>query len=695
MVYSLFVKIRGSIVMQFSEKIINAFNEECADLLGRLEENIVRLEKDPENFAVVDDTFRIVHSLKSESAIVGYNNFSQLSHASEDLFHKIKKSEVIIDENIIDIFYLILEEYKSLYQLILTKNSDQKDIEHVLNVLSYYKHVPMQEKIEAGPVMEEIILSPKEIDQLLQKKYANIFIMKIKLFDNIALKYARAFLLYSNLTSVGEVVKATVNFEKQEEDNRYTNFSIVFLTNKKEKEIYDLVDISEVERISLKKVITSKEEIESTKGEEAISPSIRVNLEKIDMLMNTVGELTVNYNRVEKLYEILNNKNFEVSKSDKNNFLDIITQWKRLITGLQDDVMKIRMVPIKTLFNKYPRLIKTLSKDLNKKVKLSIKGETTEIDKTIAEEIREPLTHLIRNAVDHGIEPPEERKKKGKPEEGTIIISSYHSGNNILIEISDDGAGIDPESIKQKIIKNKYLPKEKVDDLTEKQIFSFLFLSGFSTRDNVTELSGRGVGMDVLKNNVKKLGGHISIITKKDKGTMMIVAIPITVAIMTALVVHSGGIYFAIPLYFIQETLRIFEKEINIVDQYEVIHLRKKILSLLRLNEMFHLVSQTEEVNYRSNLLYIKQKKERKRVFVVVVNFGNKKIGLIVDRLIAEQDVVIKPLSKYVEGMKGMIGVTILGDGNIAYIMDPTKLITDYLQNNSIRLHQKISQTAS
>lgn len=681
--------------MPFSEKIINAFNEECADLLGQLEENIVRLEKDPDNRSVVDDTFRVVHSLKSESAIVGYNNFSQLSHAFEDLFHKIKNSEVIIDENIIDIFYRILEEYKNLYQFILTKNSDQKDIEHVLNLLSYYKPVPMQEQIESGPVMEEITLRPKEIDQFLQKKYANIFIMKIKLFDNIALKYARAFLLYSNLTSVGEVVKATVNFEKQEEDIRYTNFSLVLLTNKKEKEIYDLVDISEVERISLKKILTHKEEIEAAKGEEVITPSIRVPLDKIDALMNTVGELTVNYNRVEKLYEILNNKNFEVSKSDKNNFLDIITQWKRLIAGLQDDVMKIRMVPIKTLFNKYPRLIKTLSKDLDKKVKLSIKGESTEIDKTIIEKIREPLTHLIRNAVDHGIETPEVRKKKGKPEEGTIIISSYHSGNNVIIEISDDGAGIDPESLKQKIVKNKYLSKEQVNDLTEKQIFSFLFLPGFSTRDNVTELSGRGVGMDVLKNNVKKLGGRISIITKKDKGTMMIVGIPITVAIMTALVVHSGGIYFAIPLYFIQETLRIFENEINIVDQYEVIPLRKKILSLLRLNKMFHLSPQIEEMNYRSNLLYIKQKKERKRVFVVVVNFGNKKIGLIVDRLIAEQDVVIKPLSPYVEGMRGMIGVTLLGDGNIAYIMDPTKLITHYLQNNSIRLHQEISQTAS
>ncbi len=237
------------------------------------------------------------------------------------------------------------------------------------------------------------------------------------------------------------------------------------------------------------------------------------------------------------------------------------------------------------------------------------------------------------------------------------------------------------------------MPREKVDQLTEKQVFSFLFLPGFSTREDVTELSGRGVGMDIVKNNVKKLGGRINIITKKDKGATFTISLPITMAIMTSLIVNSGGVHFAIPLYFIQETIRIFENEISMMDQYQVIYLRKKILSILHLNEIFNLVSQSNEDSYRNRLQYIKQKKGKKRIFIVVIHYGNKKIGLVIDRLITEQDVVIKSLSKYVEGgMNGIMGVTILGDGNIAYILDPVKLIGHYLKGNQINLHRDLPQ---
>ncbi|MBU1078755.1 MAG: chemotaxis protein CheA, partial [Spirochaetes bacterium] len=422
---------------------------------------------------------------------------------------------------------------------------------------------------------------------------------------------------------------------------------------------------------------------------DVITNSVRVNIKKIEDLMDSVGELLVNYNSMEKFHENLINKKFSFNKSDKSKFFDIIAQFKRLIDMLQDNVMKFRMVPIKTLFDKLPRLIRTISKEMNKKASLSISGEYTEVDRPVIEEIREPITHIIRNSIDHGLESREERKQKGKPETGTVKIFSYQSGNNIIIEISDDGRGIDTQKIRETLRKKNLVPESKLKKLKDNQILSFIFQPGFSTSEKVTEISGRGVGMDVVKTNLEKIQGKILIKTKKDKGTSIIISIPLTVAITKALIVQSSNMYFAIPLYSIKETLRVYSDEIEEVDQYKVINLRKSLLSILRLSDMFELKDKVITGDKEDDDISTGRKKKKKnRFFVVIVNYGNRPLGLIVDKLVTEQDIVIKPLSEYVEKIYGVSGVTILGDGNVAYILDPINLIDYYLskENKEIQI---------
>lgn len=686
--------------MEYSEKIINAFRSECTDLMNSLEEMILLFEKEPENIEHINEIFRLVHSLKSETALMGFTHFSTLAHKLEDLFQKIRSSELVINDGIIEITYKVYDQFKILFNRIINDKNDDIDTDEITNLLLTIIQAPqsINKEQQMSNVVEDLKLTNKEIAEFNKKNYKNIFSINITIFENVALKYARAYLIYNNLAIAGDIVKTSVDFQKDENDNNYRNFIIILVTNITEKDVYDLIDVSEVERISVTKITVNADEIKAEKKEnieELVANSIRVDIDKIENLMRSVGELIVNYNRSEKFYEVLNN-DYQFTKSTKNNYMDIISQFKRVIDGLQDDVMKIRMVPIKTLFDKFPRLIRSIAKESNKKVSLSISGEDTEVDKTVIEEIREPLTHIIRNSIDHGFEKPEERKKKGKNPVGTLKITSFQSGNNIVIKITDDGRGIDLEKIKKTIIQKKLIESEKISTLSDSQVLEYIFKPGLTTKEGVSEISGRGVGMDIVRTNVRKLQGKINLITKKDRGTSVIISIPLQIAIVNSLIINCGNIYFAIPLYFIQETIRIFKDEIQVFDKFEVIRLRKKLLSIIKLTNILDL-SQFDMGNNQEptpDILAALRKKKKEKHFVVVINFGSKLIGLIVDKLISEQDIVIKPLTKYIDKIEGISGVTILGDGNIAYILDPVKLISYYLNKKMMDI-QKLEDTAA
>ncbi len=665
--------------MQYSDELINAFQNECTDLVASLEENILRLEKEPDNNDLINELFRLVHSLKSETALMGFNNFSMLAHKYEDLFQQVRDGKLSIESNFIDLSFKITDKFKEMMEKITSFGKDDADIIEVRRLLSNFDKDSKTEKKNVQT--EKIKLTQEEIKNFQDKGFKNIFNISITLFDNVALKFARAFMIRADLANIGIVAKSNVNFTDEGNDQQFAEFSIIFLTNKTEKEIYNAIDHSEVEKIYIKKIEAKGEKTgQIIKQKETTADSIRVNVDKIEDLINSVGELIVSHNRMDKFYQTLYNKKFSFNKNDRAAFLDIIFQFKKIIDSLQDNAMNFRMVPVKTLFDKFPRLIRTISKELKKEVNLSISGETTEIDKNVIEEIREPLTHIIRNSIDHGLESKDKRLGKGKPGKGTIKISAYQSGNNINIEIADDGKGLDINKIKKTALKKSLVTEKKLNTLKESQIFSFIFLPGFSTSSNITELSGRGVGLDVVKTNIQKIRGKIAIKTVKDKGMSFIISIPLTVAIINALIIRSSRFYFAIPLYFIKETLRIYENDIKIEDRFEVVKIRKKILYLIRLKEIFP-YKDMDTPEKEDNIIFLNTKrKQKKRFFVVVIHYKNKDIGFIVDELITEQDIVIKSLSEYLQKIKGVIGSAILGDGNVAYILDPIKLIDHHLK---------------
>ncbi|BAI81806.1 two-component system, chemotaxis family, sensor kinase CheA (plasmid) [Deferribacter desulfuricans SSM1] len=402
---------------------------------------------------------------------------------------------------------------------------------------------------------------------------------------------------------------------------------------------------------SMQKNINKNEPKQIAKVTKAIEQTIRVDVNRLDALMNLIGELVLSRNRITQI-------STEFEKKYEGDFLieqllETTSHLGLITTELQLAIMKTRMVPIGKVFNKFPRMVRDLCKELNKDIDLIINGEDTELDKSVVEEIGDPLIHMIRNAVDHGIETPEERIKKGKPKKGTVTLNAYHEGNHIVIEIKDDGRGLDPEKIKKKAIEKGIITPEEIKTLSKEEIFGLIFKPGFSTAEKVTDVSGRGVGMDVVKTNIEKLNGIIQIDSEIDIGTTFKLKLPLTLAIIQSLLVEVSGEIFAIPIISIIETVKIEENQIHSFEGREVLKLRDSVLSLIRLNEIFEL-----EPTY-SNEMY-----------VVVVALAEKKIGLIVDRLIGQEEIVIKSLGEYLGGTPGISGATIMGDGTVKLILD-------------------------
>jgi two-component system chemotaxis sensor kinase CheA len=393
--------------------------------------------------------------------------------------------------------------------------------------------------------------------------------------------------------------------------------------------------------------------------------------------MNQVGELVVNRaffsqlnNEMRELQQYLQHT-LKLKKKEMKHFKSLsfklgeaTVSLGRVANDMQEGVMRVRMLPIAQLFNRYPRLVHDLTRDTQKKVRLDIKGEDTELDKMVIEEISDPLIHIIRNAVDHGIESTRDRKRAGKPQTGTIHLEAYHESNHVVIEIMDDGRGLDLERIRTKVIEKSLATAEELEQMTEKELISLIMLPGFSTTDKITQTSGRGVGMDVVKKNIEKLNGTIEIESKPGLETRFRIKIPLTLAIFPALLVRVGHDLFTIPLSNVEETIRVFIEEISIIESVEVLHLRDEPLPLLRLSNIFNIDSQTTEDD---------------KMFVVIVNTGIKRVGLVVDTLIGQEEVVIKPLEDYLQENSGFSGATILGDGQISLILDVYELVNLYI----------------
>ncbi|MDD2433608.1 MAG: chemotaxis protein CheA, partial [Clostridia bacterium] len=486
----------------------------------------------------------------------------------------------------------------------------------------------------------------------------NVWKITVSLSPDCLIKSVRAFMVFRNLESLGEIIKAVPPVQDIEDEKFDREFSLFLVSKEEPTEIERALNISEIKIKSMEKVkvkkakestprksIKTKNKTQFASGKKPqIHQTVRVDIERLDKLMNLVGELVINKTRLEQIY----------LSNDWRGLHETIEQINRITTDLQMIVQNVRMVSIEQVFNRFPRMVRDLTKELGKEVDLILEGKDTELDRTVIDEIGDPLVHLIRNALDHGLEPPQERKASQKNPIGMLKLSAKHEGNQVSICVEDDGRGLNVEAIKRKALENKIVTKTQLEIMDEQAIVNLIFESGFSTAKVVTNVSGRGVGLDVVKSKIMALNGQVSVETKKGQGTRFLIKLPLTLAIIQALLVKVQEEIFAIPLANIDETTDLEPEKIKNIQGQPAMVLREKILPLV----------------YIKKILEVPGDKEAEELNVVVVQKGEQKIGLVVEDLIGQQEIVISSLGKLLSGLPGIVGASILGDGTVSLILD-------------------------
>lgn len=695
--------------------------------IEKLGTGLLQLEKDGENIALINELFRSAHSLKGASGTMGYTPIVELTHNAEDLLDKLRIGRIQVTNEIIDVLLAVTDKVKLMLDQLKQKlpiTEEYGELAELMKSLaekgaltekesSVYKTTRSDKTIEKSKI--DFSLTPIELDTINEAILAGsaIYQIDVTLTPNTLMKAVRAIMVIQRLEPLGSVVKVLPSVEELE-TNEADKFSLLFITNESPEEIQ--ADIKEVSEILETEVFhysisdspsqsqsaidqgyqAPKKELDISleprgsiiatdppnaqlaktdnqpSSEQAVESgsnqvhTIRVDTARMDSLINLVGEMVITRTRLVKISEDLQ------AQSQSNALVGSLNETNvylgRLMSDLQESVMKLRMVPISTVFTRYPRLVRDFCRKSGKKIELVTKGEETELDKTVIEMIGDPLTHIIRNSVDHGIETPGDRLAAGKPENGTITLDAYHEGNHIAIIISDDGAGLNLKKIYNKALREGLIGEK--EELTDKDIANLIFLPGFSTADKVTDISGRGVGMDVVKKSLNSLGGLIDIKTKEGEGTSFIIRLPLTLAIIQALLVEVGVEIYAIPLSSVIETLIVKNSDIKNVGGLQMVQLRGNTLPIISLKEKFGLPE--SEV-------------EQEESFVVVVGLGDKAIGLTVDELQGQQEIVIKTLGEYLNGLPGIAGATILGDGQVTLILDISSLIQDVLISDRLK----------
>lgn len=650
---------------------LDVFLEESTENLQTLNENILELEKNPEDKDIINSIFRVAHTLKGMAGSMGFTDVAELTHKMENVLDKFRNDELKVDSNIITILFKCLDTLEAMIENIREENSEFIDISDLMNLLDNIGKGDLnvnniQDKKNVDFVLNEF--DKNIVNQAKERNY-NVYTAEVILSNDCLLKSARAFLVYKTIEDIGEIVKTIPAVDDLEQEKFEDRFYIMFLTQKNQEEIIKLItSISEIEKVNLSSIVseeikeeqnkndkmineehTKKEETKTIKNKEEeknkkAHQSVRVDLERLDKFMNLVGELVIHRTRLE-----------QISNSHRLTDLhETLEQVGRITSDLQDLVMKVRMLPVERVFNRFPRMIRDLSQELGKEIELIIKGEETELDRTVIDEIGEPLVHLIRNAADHGIETSEERIKSGKPSKGTIKLIAYQEGNKAIIKVEDDGKGLDVDKIKKKA-ENIGID---TTGMSESDIKNLIFMQGFSTSEKVTDISGRGVGMDVVKTKISNLGGTIEVISEKGKGTSFIIRLPLTLSIIQALLVNVGGETFAISLGFIDRVININMNEIKLTNNKEVILYRDRIIPIVRLADKLNMTTD-----------------DSTNKFVVIVKVGEKTVGLLVDGLLGQQEIVIKPIGKLLQNLKEYVGATILGDGLVTLILDVAALV--------------------
>jgi len=677
---------------------LDIFLDESREHLQSINENLLELEKDPTNLSIVNEIFRSAHTLKGMSATMGYEDLAKLTHKMENVLDGIRNNKIKVTSNLLDIVFQSIDDLEAMVGSISSGGDGKRDVHEIVRLLAEIENGGVVAREEIAATAEATISNLQydeyEITVLQESKEQGFEIveLKVELSTNCLLKAARSYMVFETLEQNGEVIKSNPTVEKIEEEQFANFFFVTYITKNNIEEIKQkLLNISEIENVEftnvdLDSLISSrnvdqndsseeskvteetnaneeiakensekdaqiKEQSSKTKTTQQNTKTIRVNIERLDILMNLFEELVIDRGRLEQLSRELNHGELQ----------ETVERMTRVSSDLQNIILNMRMIPIDTVFNRFPRMVRQLAKDLNKKIDLQIIGAETELDRTVIDEIGDPLVHLIRNALDHGIEKPEIRVQKGKPETGTVELNAYHSGNHVFIEVKEDGAGISSEKILDKAISKKVITKQAASSLTEQQIFDLIFASGFSTAEKISDVSGRGVGLDVVKSKIEALGGSVTVTSELGRGTTFSIQLPLTLSIISVMLVELQDEKYAIPLSSIIETAYVKKSDILSAHNQKVIDFRGKVVPLLFLNDLFNVPNSEGQVEDGYS--------------IVIVRKGEKLAGLVVDSFIGQQEIVLKSLGNYLTNVFAISGATILGDGQVALIIDCNALI--------------------
>lgn len=711
-----------------TSQYLDIFLDESKEHLQNLSDQIMELEQNPENMDTINEIFRAAHSLKGMAGTMGYKRMQTLTHDMENVFSEVRNGTFKVQPGMIDILFKsldALEEYVNNIQQTTEEgtNDNQELIDALNSILKHNGEVVADDGASAadsgaaasadapassdgnvkGERWQQIKINDTE-KMLIDKAHSEglkVFGVTVYVEEACVLKAARAFLVFKALEKLGEIIVSSPTAQDIEDEKFELTFSLIFISGNTADEIKEAVkSVSEIEEAFCAEYTAAApakpaepEKPAETKPAEDTKPAVtapapkaaapapaaktataasstkpaakpvvnrtvRVDIEKLDNLMNLVSELIIAKNSL-----ISATAAAEESKGENSSVNEQIEYLESVTTNLHESVMKVRMVPIESVVAKFPRMIRDLSKKLDKKMELYMTGEDTELDRTVVDEIGDPLMHMLRNSADHGLEPNDVRVANGKPEVGSIFLDAYQDGNNVVIEVRDDGGGINIEAVRNKAIERGTVTPEQAETMTEKEVIDLLFLPSFSTAKKVSDVSGRGVGLDVVKSKIESLSGEVEVKNRFGEGSSWIIRLPLTLAIIQALMVVIGDEKYAIALGSIQTIEDVLPEDIKLVQAKEVIHIRGTVIPIIRMDKVLEIPSRGDE------------DKKNKNLTVIIVKKGDKQAGLVVDELIGQQEVVIKSMGKYIKVPKMISGATILGNGEVALILDTNALI--------------------
>lgn len=687
---------------------LSMFIDESNDHLQSLNEKMLELEHNPEDLSIVQVIFRSAHTLKGMAATMGFEDLASLTHKMENVLDLVRNEKLQMKASIFDVLFQSLDALESMVQDIMAGGEGKLD---VVSIVSSLQAIEKGEENSPSPVKKSDVsntgtassmpaLDEFQSSVLLQSIHdgQGVMFIQVSISRTSQLKSVRAYMVFDLLERSGDVIKTEPSVEQIEQDQFDYEFSLYYITQMQSEDLKKaILNISEIEEVNViplteemlglgsyeaaatvevmekpevtPKADTSNTKIETSKVEPgnekentvrkaakanstpAASKTIRVDIERLDVLMNLFSELLIDRSRLEQLSNEL----------EHTDLIETVAHMSRVSSDLQNIVLKLRMVPVDTVFNRFPRMIRDLAKSLNKKVDLIITGAETELDRTVIDEIGDPLVHLLRNAVDHGVESISTRVESGKSETGTIQLRAFHSGNHVFIEIEDDGAGIYRDKLLKIAISRGVVTEAESAEMTDQQVFQLLFAPGFSTAETISDISGRGVGLDVVKAKITSLGGNVTIHSVPGKGTNFSVQLPLTLSIISAMLIKLGSEKYAIPLSSIVETGIVKKEKIRIVHGTKMISFREALVPYVSLAEFFNVEDYSDE--------------EEDEIEIVVIRKGDQLAALAIDDFIGQNEIVIKTLGKYLPSIQGISGATILGDGQVALIIDPNGLI--------------------